>query len=355
MPTTAQASTAPHPKTLGLAPLFFSHAQLFIADILNLSSHPDIPDVYLYDTHPIRKVNVMGVVTGIEETSRCLRYIVDDGTGSVPCVKWKDANHTQSAGAGRDAVKLGMLVNVRGRVTEWREREIMVNSLVIERDPNREPLHWLTVLDLKATTYSKPFTVPSSLYASAVSLSLPSTSHTDSTTAADRKMTYASLLETFQSRTELGHEDLARAMELYVQTLPASFAYSLIRTCTGLRKLATRILQCHSPGEQILIVSETQVDTLISRSLHKLVTGGVIYLSDPDLDLYTLVRPALKAFVLEILRTGKSREEETWRCVRDDERFKHVKKEKLRTVLADLVEESEVWEASRGEWKAFSE
>ena len=32
--------------------------------------------------------------------------------------------------------------------------------VVVESDPNVEPLHWLEVLQLKKTVYSKPFVLP---------------------------------------------------------------------------------------------------------------------------------------------------------------------------------------------------
>ena len=57
--------------------------------------------------------------------------------------------------------KLGQLVSVFGRVSKYREeRQIKVSAFAIEEDPNAEPLHWLEVIQLKRTVYSKPFSLP---------------------------------------------------------------------------------------------------------------------------------------------------------------------------------------------------
>ena len=48
-----------------------------------------------------------------------------------------------------------------GRVSEYREeRQVKVNTICIEEDPNIEPLHWLEVIQLKRTVYAKPFSLP---------------------------------------------------------------------------------------------------------------------------------------------------------------------------------------------------
>ena len=57
--------------------------------------------------------------------------------------------------------QLGQLVSVYGRVSEYREeRQVKVNGICIEEDPNIEPLHWLEVIQLKRTVYAKPFSLP---------------------------------------------------------------------------------------------------------------------------------------------------------------------------------------------------
>lgn len=64
--------------------------------------------------------------------------------------------------------ELGQLVSVWGKVSEFRgEKQLAVTTMVEQRDPNAEPLHWLEVIHLKKTVYSRPFILPRGVLASA--------------------------------------------------------------------------------------------------------------------------------------------------------------------------------------------
>ena len=66
---------------------------------------------------------------------------VDDGSGVIPCCQWRKEEDSEE---GLVIPQLGQLVSVYGRVSEYREeRQVKVNAICIEEDPNIEPLHWL--------------------------------------------------------------------------------------------------------------------------------------------------------------------------------------------------------------------
>lgn len=57
--------------------------------------------------------------------------------------------------------KLGQLISVFGKVSEFREeRQLTILSICPEEDPNAESLFWLEVTHLKKHVYIKPFVLP---------------------------------------------------------------------------------------------------------------------------------------------------------------------------------------------------
>ena len=87
--------------------------------------------------------------------------LVDDGTGVLPCCQWRKKEDSDE---GLFIPRLGQLVSIYGRVSEYRdEKQLTIQNIFPEEDPNVEPLHWMEVALLKKTVYSKPFVVPPSI------------------------------------------------------------------------------------------------------------------------------------------------------------------------------------------------
>jgi len=129
---------------------------------------------------------------------------VDDGSGVISCCQWRKVVDSDE---GMVIPKLGQLVSVFGRVSEYREeRQIKVNAITIEEDPNAEPLHWLEVIHLKRTVYSKPFSLPPGISAQS---------------GGPQKPVKEAITET------LLH---------YLQTMKKSFTLSELKTDGGLRE-----------------------------------------------------------------------------------------------------------------------
>ncbi|XP_054634655.1 CST complex subunit STN1 isoform X4 [Dunckerocampus dactyliophorus] len=74
----------------GLDPIFSAFARLHIRDILLMPESCQVPDIYFYKSHPIYKVDVLGTVVYKQEREDFYSYGVDDGTGVISCLCWKD-------------------------------------------------------------------------------------------------------------------------------------------------------------------------------------------------------------------------------------------------------------------------
>lgn len=137
--------------------------------------------------HPVSRAEAVGVVVARERREKLLCFLLDDGTGCIPCVLW--LNHRLLAGsppagdgrspaiprllAGRppsevemlglvaeghaSRAQMGALVRVRGRLTAFRGAlQLTVGGVAAERDPNAEALHWLQCLRLARCCYARP-------------------------------------------------------------------------------------------------------------------------------------------------------------------------------------------------------
>lgn len=179
----------------GLDPTYWSCLKLFARDVLELSVHPLLPDCLLWQaagaagaaasTRAVSKAEVMGVVVGVKHNrDKGVEYLIDDGTAVLSCLCWyvttgASASSASTLGSGllsssalyRDlptvstafvstpfhTLSLGAVARVRGRISCWREqRQINVESMYIEVDPNAETMHWLECMQLRKTVYEQP-------------------------------------------------------------------------------------------------------------------------------------------------------------------------------------------------------
>eukprot|EP00062_Callorhinchus_milii_P025044 gi/632985596/ref/XP_007909771.1/ PREDICTED: CST complex subunit STN1 [Callorhinchus milii] len=180
------ADTLP-PELWGLDPVFAAFAKLYIRDILALREAPEIPGVFFYRSRPISKVDVLGIVVQKQEKERFYRYGVDDGTGVITCVCWKQGqvlaatepggcSHSHSGGgleaglrrlrhrAEQDShLELGDVISARGRIKVFRdEREINCSlyNRVADTRCAAQISRMLELPQLYRTFYDKPFQIP---------------------------------------------------------------------------------------------------------------------------------------------------------------------------------------------------
>ncbi|XP_072559983.1 CST complex subunit STN1 isoform X1 [Paramormyrops kingsleyae] len=186
---TEQGEHEPSSLLWGLDPVLSSFAKLYVKDILRMRESSQIPDVYFYKCHPLFKVDVLGTVVYKREREDFFCYGVDDGTGVINCLCWKDEKwreNTDAVNSGATLqvsnkggfnpveqlkklklaqklsaqLEIGDLLRVRGSVKTSREqREIMACSYYKVNDPVMEvQISWMMeVLHLYRDFYDKPF------------------------------------------------------------------------------------------------------------------------------------------------------------------------------------------------------
>ncbi|KAF9163321.1 CST complex subunit STN1 [Actinomortierella ambigua] len=153
---------------LGLDPLFQECFKLFVFQVKSLSLvKRDEGAFYVHHGHPVWTVEVMGMVQSVTRSHTNILYIVDDGTGAVPCIQWIPHQHQMAMDLSTVGITMhrrGDVLRIRGTVGEFRgSRQIKTTQIDVIRDPDEESLFRLVVLDLEQSAYSKPFVVPEQL------------------------------------------------------------------------------------------------------------------------------------------------------------------------------------------------
>ncbi|XP_027262871.1 CST complex subunit STN1 isoform X5 [Cricetulus griseus] len=81
----------------GLDPVFLAFAKLYIRDILEMKESHQVPGIYIYNGHPIRRVDILGTVISVRERETFYSYGVDDATGVINCTCWKKLDNAKSS------------------------------------------------------------------------------------------------------------------------------------------------------------------------------------------------------------------------------------------------------------------
>ncbi|ERE78450.1 CST complex subunit STN1 [Cricetulus griseus] len=58
----------------GLDPVFLAFAKLYIRDILEMKESHQVPGIYIYNGHPIRRVDILGTVISVRERETFYSY-----------------------------------------------------------------------------------------------------------------------------------------------------------------------------------------------------------------------------------------------------------------------------------------
>uniref|UniRef100_A0A0A9H977 CST complex subunit STN1 n=1 Tax=Arundo donax TaxID=35708 RepID=A0A0A9H977_ARUDO len=148
------------------------HVKILAADILSLTVQQTSPPSFLRCGRTVVRAELVGIVVSRDRREKFLRFLVDDGTGCVPCVLWLNhqyLNANTSSGAldsdptaemalkMSEEVRLGILLRARGRIVMYRgEIQIAVRDVVLEKDPNVEVLHWLQCVRMAKECYDLP-------------------------------------------------------------------------------------------------------------------------------------------------------------------------------------------------------
>ncbi|NXD77968.1 STN1 protein, partial [Halcyon senegalensis] len=170
----------------GLDPVFSAFARLYIKDIKEMRESKQVPGVFFYNGHPIRQVDVVGIVVQIKERDAFYNYGVDDSTGVINCVCWKNPMVAETSLSGHPStpssltvleqmkklqemvrqktkLEIGDVVRVRGHIRTYRQqREIQASCFYKVDDPvcDVQISRMLELPCLYREVYDKPFLGP---------------------------------------------------------------------------------------------------------------------------------------------------------------------------------------------------
>lgn len=143
----------------GLDPVFSAFARLYIKDIKEMRESKQVPGIFFYNGHPVRQVDVVGIVVHTKERDAFYSYGVDDSTGVINCVCWKNPMVAERSLSGcpstlsnlkvleqmkklqetvsqKTKLAIGDVVRVRGYIRTYRQqREIQASCFYKVDDP----------------------------------------------------------------------------------------------------------------------------------------------------------------------------------------------------------------------------
>ncbi|XP_035185552.1 CST complex subunit STN1 isoform X2 [Oxyura jamaicensis] len=170
----------------GLDPVFSAFARLYIKDIKEMRESKQVPGIFFYNRRPVRQVDVVGIVVHTKERDAFYSYGVDDSTGVINCVCWKNPMVAERSLSGcpstlsslkvleqmkklqemvsqKTKLVIGDVVRVRGYIRTYRQqREIQASCFYKVDDPvcDVQISRMLELPCLYREVYDKPFQSP---------------------------------------------------------------------------------------------------------------------------------------------------------------------------------------------------
>uniref|UniRef100_A0A8C5TJL5 CST complex subunit STN1 n=1 Tax=Malurus cyaneus samueli TaxID=2593467 RepID=A0A8C5TJL5_9PASS len=163
----------------GLDPVFSAFARLYIKDIIEMRESKQVPGIFFYNGHPVRQVDVVGIVVQRKERDAFYNYGVDDSTGVINCVCWKNPmvmKKLQETVSQKTKLEIGDIVRVRGHIRTYRQqREIQASCYYKVDDPvcDVQISRMLELPCLYREVYDKPFNCPEEIQREDREVSLP--------------------------------------------------------------------------------------------------------------------------------------------------------------------------------------
>ncbi|XP_078499843.1 CST complex subunit STN1 isoform X3 [Lissotriton helveticus] len=147
----------------GLDPVFRAFAKLYIKDILELKQSEKVAGVFFYKRHPIKQVDILGIVVDKREKENFYRYgaaqsacpsTVGGLNLSAMLKSLKDEENRKSN------IDIGDVISVRGVIKVFREQREIVSSIYCKvEDPacDAQIFRMLDVPYLYRNVYDLPF------------------------------------------------------------------------------------------------------------------------------------------------------------------------------------------------------
>ncbi|XP_078499844.1 CST complex subunit STN1 isoform X4 [Lissotriton helveticus] len=146
----------------GLDPVFRAFAKLYIKDILELKQSEKVAGVFFYKRHPIKQVDILGIVVDKREKENFYRYGAQSACPSTVgglnlsamLKSLKDEENRKSN------IDIGDVISVRGVIKVFREQREIVSSIYCKvEDPacDAQIFRMLDVPYLYRNVYDLPF------------------------------------------------------------------------------------------------------------------------------------------------------------------------------------------------------
>ncbi|XP_037062165.1 CST complex subunit STN1 isoform X2 [Peromyscus leucopus] len=148
----------------GLDPVFLAFAKLYIRDILEMKESHQISGIYLYNGHPIRRVDIMGTVISVREKDAFYSY----GDPAAPSTARElsvtsQLKKLQETIEQKTKIEIGDVIRVRGYVHMFREEREIRASMYYKVDDPVWSIQIARMLELPALyerVYDQPFRSP---------------------------------------------------------------------------------------------------------------------------------------------------------------------------------------------------
>ncbi|KAJ3104578.1 hypothetical protein HDU97_009090 [Phlyctochytrium planicorne] len=327
------------------------------------------PDLHMLNNHPIKNVRLCGLIVSKDEREKNITYLLDDGTGLIPCVWWFDSESRNQV--TRETLPLGSLVNIAGKIAvKYQERKIHIHKATAQKDPNAETRWWTRTVELYNDAYAKPSIIPENYGDKALEEYKKYSSDNfnplepigETITRDVMRSKVRELITELESKLEpITMEDFAKLVSWYIianMSLPV-FMYKDVRNAPELGKIVA--LMAHY---QPKVSSERYADVTFQKVFAHLTSNGTLYIEDEERDCYALIRHDynLGKAILKIIRSPVSAnisktegvvEEIIVMLLHNDPKFKNVSRHYISKSIKAMVEASLIYETSFKVYKAF--
>ncbi|XP_071668226.1 CST complex subunit STN1 isoform X2 [Patagioenas fasciata] len=153
----------------GMDPVFSAFARLYIKDIKEMRESKQVPGIFFYNGHPVRQVDVVGIVVQTKERDAFFNYGVDDSTGVINCVCWKNPMALETSLSGRPSTPSSLTVLEQMKKLQEmvsQKTKLEIGDVVRVRDKVDDPVcdvqisRMLELPCLYREVYDKPFQGP---------------------------------------------------------------------------------------------------------------------------------------------------------------------------------------------------
>ncbi|XP_001368948.2 CST complex subunit STN1 isoform X1 [Monodelphis domestica] len=292
----------------GLDPVFLAFAKLYVKDILNIKESQQAPGVFFYNGHPIKQVDILGTVVGVKEKESFYSYGVDDSTGVINCICWKNSQDTKpfpakfssSVSGGQSLTSLlrklqettekktkleiGDIIRMRGYIRVYREqREIHATTYYKVDDPvwNVQIARMLELPDIYRKVYDQPF--PKNTVVKGKTVSNPGTLDPSSQT---------SLLS-------------EKIQDFLVENKVQTFYQQELEAVESLMALVTQPVVDSSCSEQVNLESgptSKAIHNIFKEAIRQLWKKGIVFQKTDDLYCVTSQDKELHKKILRIIQ-----------------------------------------------------